>query len=94
VAARENLQRATEMAKFVIENAQDDTSPRGRNLKKLNASWKNRVSVYLKDVSDLIAAVEESQVPTGAKDIDRPQVTKALEPLLSFFDPAVFDKYV
>ena len=94
VGARENLQLATDMAAFVIENAEDDASPRGRSLKKLNTSWKNRVSAYLQQVSDLIASINEAEVPKGVPDIDRTNATKALEPLLSLFDPAAFDKYV
>jgi hypothetical protein len=92
--ARDNLQRATEMANFLIANSEDYTSPLGRNLKKLNALWKNKVSVYLQEVSDLENVLESAQPPANAGAIDQTKVKKAVDPLLSFFDPVVFDKYV
>jgi hypothetical protein len=93
--ARENLNRAIDMAKYIIDNAQDDTSPQGRNLKKLNQSWKSRVSVYLKQVTDLTGKLDGSTPPRDDDDpIDGKAVHKAIDPVLSLFDPRAFDKYV
>jgi len=86
--ARENLNQAIELAKVLIENAIDDTSPSGRNIVKLNASWKNRVGVYLKEVATLTSELEQAtNSPADAKAIH-----KALDPLLGLFNPRAFDK--
>ncbi len=99
--ARESLDRAMEMARYIVDNAQDDASPLGRNLRKLNHSWKKGVSKYLKQVWDLSAELAGATPPAGhsAKTTAAHQASidaakKALEPLRSLFDPKAFDKYI
>jgi hypothetical protein len=92
--AHESLEKAIEMAKFIIENGKDDSSPRGRNLKKLNNNLKNRISVYQKQIVELANTLEDATPPDNGVDIDQAAVHNALDPLLSLFDPKSLDKYV
>ncbi len=93
--ARNNLEKAIEMARFIIENPSDDTTPIGRNLKKVQTTWKTRVATYLKEVSELTNMIVGATPPDVNDDpIDGDGVRKTLKPLLSLFDPKALDPYV
>lgn len=51
------------------------------------------MSIYLKQVTDLISTLDGS-TDEGDQPIDADAAHTALDPLLSQFDPRAFDKYV
>jgi hypothetical protein len=91
--AREHLERAIQMGIFIVENPENEGSPLLRNMKKMNQQWKNRVAVYLKQVSNLDIELKGSSQPDG-QPIEYKPVHRALAPLLSLFDPKAFDRDV
>jgi hypothetical protein len=93
-AANQELIKAVNLAKYFLDNPIDRASASRKELIRLNEEYKAAVSGYLKQLSDLVAALKKAQSDDGSgtvKNIDATGAEKVLQPLFSLFGAEQFD---
>jgi tetratricopeptide (TPR) repeat protein len=96
-AANQELVKAVNLARYFIANPVDGKTASRKQLVRLNNEYKAAVSGYLKQLSDLQAAIKDAEEPDGVgktKKIDAAEAEKALKPLFSLFGAGQFDEAV
>jgi hypothetical protein len=91
-AANQELLKAVNLAKYFLANPEDRASASRKHLIRLNGQYKAAVSSYLKQLSDLEAALKTAEDDNGA--IDSGPVLTAMRPLFSLFGANLFDSPV
>jgi hypothetical protein len=96
-AANQELVKAVNLARYFIANPVDGKTASRKQLLRLNNEYKAAVSAYLKQLSDLQAAIKDAEEPDGpgkTKKINAAEAEKALKPLFSLFGAGQFDEAV